>query len=65
MRFQMSVSAEMAKALKDEAKKRKLDTIQETMRSILSEYFMLRKTSEEKPEKLKPRKFEAANPLAH
>jgi hypothetical protein len=65
MRFQMVASTEMAKALKDEAKKRKLDTIQETIRSILSEYFMLRKTSEEKPERPKPRRIESTNPLAH
>ena len=65
----MSLTKEMGLALKNEAKKRKLATMQETMRAILGEYFMLRKEHEpeEKPAKEKPivRKIENINPLAH
>jgi hypothetical protein len=38
-KFTMSVPDAMGKALQGEMKKRKLDTLQETIRSILSEYF--------------------------
>ena len=38
-KFTMSVPDAMTKALEEEKKRRKLDTIQETIRSILSEYF--------------------------
>ena len=65
----MSLTKEMGLALKDEAKKRKLSTMQETMRAILGEYFMLRKEREpdEKSTKKKPvvKKIENTNPLAH
>ena len=38
-KFTMSLSEEMMKAIKEEKKKRKLGFIQETIRSILAEYF--------------------------
>jgi len=38
-KFTMSLSEEMMKAIKEEKKKRKLGSIQETIRSILAEYF--------------------------
>jgi len=38
-KFTMSIPEAMEKALEEEMKCRKLDTIQETIRSILSEYF--------------------------
>lgn len=38
-KFTMSVPKSMFKALEDEQNKRKLDNIQETIRSILAEYF--------------------------
>jgi len=38
-KFTMSLPEAMKKALEEEMKKRKLDSIQETIRSILSEYF--------------------------
>jgi len=64
MRLQMSISAEMSKALKEEAKKRKLGTAQETMRAILSDYFMLRE-SEKEHTPMRSIKLEDTNPLAH
>jgi hypothetical protein len=60
----MSISAEMSKALKEEAKKRKLGTAQETMRAILSDYFMLRESEKEGPS-MRSIKLEDRNPLAH
>lgn len=39
-KFTMSVPNAMREALEVERKKRKCDTLQETIRSILSEYFM-------------------------
>ena len=39
MKFMMSVPKEMAERLEYERKVRHLDTIQETIRQILSEYF--------------------------
>ena len=39
----MSLSAEMAEALKNEAKIRKIGSLQETLRIIASEYFMKQK----------------------
>jgi len=38
-KFTMSLPKEMYRALEEERRKRKLDTIQETIRSILAEYF--------------------------
>jgi len=38
-KFTMSVPDAMKAALEDERKRRKLDTLQDTIRSILSEYF--------------------------
>ena len=38
-RYMISVSEEMAKKLEEERQKRLLDTIPETIRMILSEYF--------------------------
>ena len=38
-KFTMSVPDAMKKALEIERERRKLDTVQETIRSILSEYF--------------------------
>lgn len=38
-RFTMSVPESMLRALENERKKRRLGTIQQTIRSILSEYF--------------------------
>jgi len=38
-KFTMSLPEEMHKALEKERQKRKLGTIQETIRSILAEYF--------------------------
>lgn len=38
-RYMISVSEEMAKRLEEEQKKRLLDSIPETIRMILSEYF--------------------------
>ena len=38
-RYMISVSEEMAKRLEEEQKKRLLDSIPETIRVILSEYF--------------------------
>jgi hypothetical protein len=39
-KFTMSLPKAMREALDTEKKKRKCDTLQETIRSILSEYFM-------------------------
>ena len=39
-KFTMSLPNAMKVALEEEMKKRKCDTLQETIRSILSEYFM-------------------------
>ena len=38
-RFMLSITAEMEKALEEERKKRMLDSIPETIRSLLGEYF--------------------------
>jgi len=38
-KFTMSVPSAMKVALEEERRRRKLDSIQETIRSILSEYF--------------------------
>ena len=38
-KFTMSLPDSMIKALEEEKKKRALDNVQETIRSILSEYF--------------------------
>jgi hypothetical protein len=38
-RFMLSITGEMEKALEGERKKRMLDSIPETIRSILGEYF--------------------------
>lgn len=38
-KFTMSVPEAMEEALEEERKRRKLDTIQETIRSILAEHF--------------------------
>ena len=38
-KFTMSIPEAMKKALEEEMKRRKLDGIQETIRSILAEYF--------------------------
>ena len=38
-KFTMSVPEAMKEALEEEMKRRRLDTIQKTIRSILSEYF--------------------------
>jgi len=38
-KFTMSVPEAMEEALEEEKKRRKLDTIQETIRSILAEFF--------------------------
>ena len=43
MRFQMSVSLQMAKALEEELKERMLGSVQETMRSIVADYFMIKR----------------------
>jgi hypothetical protein len=59
----MSLSKEMAEALKAEAKKRKMDSIQETMRAILSEYFMFN-GDEKKVRRIKI-DLPERNPLAH
>jgi len=40
VKFTMSVPKPMKEALEEEQKRRRLDTIQETIRSILSEYFL-------------------------
>jgi hypothetical protein len=39
-RYMISISDEMAKRLEEERKKRLLDSIPETVRMILSEYFL-------------------------
>lgn len=39
VKFTMSLPEAMKEALKKEQQRRKLDTIQETIRSILAEYF--------------------------
>ena len=39
MKFTMSLPEPMKKALEEEMQNRKLDTVQETIRSILAEYF--------------------------
>lgn len=63
----MSITKEMAQALKEEAKKRKIGTIQETMRALLGEYFMLEeKAAEKRKNAPKPQpKVEFVNPIAH
>ena len=38
-KFTMSIPEAMKKALEEEMKRRRLDTIQETIRNILSDYF--------------------------
>lgn len=38
-KFTMSIPEAMKKALEEEMKLRRLDTVQETIRSILSDYF--------------------------
>jgi len=43
-KFTMSVPESMSKALEKERDKRKLDTIQEAIRSILADYFREKKT---------------------
>ncbi|MEM2971918.1 MAG: hypothetical protein QW270_05795 [Candidatus Bathyarchaeia archaeon] len=43
-KFTMSLPEEMKKALEEEMKRRKLGTLQETIRSILAEYFSKTKT---------------------
>jgi len=60
MRFQMSVSKEMASALKGEQKERMLGSMQETMRSIAADYFMIKKmqSAEAAPKKMKKEKEE-------
>jgi len=60
MRFQMSVSKEMASALGGERKERMLGSLQETMRSIVADYFMIKKmqTPEAAPKKMKKEKEE-------
>jgi len=42
-KFTMSIPEAMKKALEEERKRRCLDTIQETIRSITSEYFVQKK----------------------
>lgn len=44
-RYMVSVSEEMEKKLEEERKKRLLDSIPETVRMILSEYFSRSKTT--------------------
>jgi hypothetical protein len=64
----MSITKEMVQALKEEAKKRKIGSIQETMRAILGEYFMLRGEKESRQKKERTRyvpNLEPRNPLAH
>jgi len=39
-RYMVSISEEMAKKLEEERKKRLLDSIPETVRMILSDYFL-------------------------
>jgi metal-responsive CopG/Arc/MetJ family transcriptional regulator len=39
VKFTMSLPEAMKKALEEEMKKRRLDSIQETIRSVLAEYF--------------------------
>ncbi len=41
-KFTMSVPGAMKTALEDERRRRKLDSIQDTIRSILAEYFASR-----------------------
>ena len=60
----MSLTKEMAKALEEEARKRKLGSIQETMRAILSDYFII-KDSEKGRKQPKLIELEDRNPLAH
>lgn len=61
----MSVTKEMADSLRAEAKKRKLGSVQEAMRAVLSEHFMLEEKAKEKPEPRRTIKLETKNPLAH
>jgi len=42
-KFTMSISETMKKAMEEEQRQRKCDSIQETIRSILSEYFKNKK----------------------
>lgn len=60
MRFQMSVSKEMASALGGEQKERMLGSLQETMRSIVADYFMIKKmqSPEAAPKRMKKQKEE-------
>lgn len=60
MRFQMSVSKEMSSALNGEQKERMLGSLQETMRSIVADYFMIKKMQnpEAAPKKMKKEKEE-------
>jgi len=60
MRFQMSVSKEMASALNGEQKERMLGSLQETMRSIIADYFMIKRmqSAEAAPKKIKKQKEE-------
>ncbi|MDD5181893.1 MAG: hypothetical protein PHC66_01830 [Candidatus Nanoarchaeia archaeon] len=60
MRFQMSVSKEMASALNCEQKERMLGSLQETMRSIIADYFMIKRmqSQESAPKKIKKQKEE-------
>ena len=39
----MSISLQMAKALEEELKERMLGSVQETMRSIVADYFMIKR----------------------
>lgn len=62
----MSITKEMAKALENETGKRKIGSIQEVMRAILGEYFLLReKEPKKKKEVLPVIKYDNHNPLAH
>lgn len=60
MRLQMSISKEMANALKSEQNERMLGGVQETMRSIIADYFMIKKMQEprENPRKAAKEKKE-------
>ena len=45
MRFLMTVNNELYRALEDEMKKRKLDSVQDTVKYIISEYFHKKENS--------------------
>ena len=68
MRFQLSISEKMEKALNSEKDERMLSSLQETMRSIIADYFVMKKIQIERQDIKRKQKKEiksntSSNPL--